>query len=127
MTPTRVRGLLVLTMLLVTVTVLSLIPGNRLTGNVVAETCEEAGCLELCDSTCADESMVCCQTNWASGVCAYERSCEEIYEYSLYQSLEVYQDTIRTPHDFYPSWKRFWVPLVTVTLILVYVMYRRRT
>jgi hypothetical protein len=96
------------------------IPTNGLTGNVVKESCGKLGCSELCDSngpnTCSS-GMVCCPTNWNTGVCDYESSCTKIQEYSIFQSLETYQDSVRTaPDAVHADWHSFFLPLALVII-----------
>lgn len=105
-----------------------LFPSNTLTGNVVSEQCKGIGCVELCDTAApvCGTGMACCQTHWGSGVCDYETNCEQIREYSLYQSLETYQDSVREqPEYLHADWQRFFLPLLVTLGILVYFIFQR--
>lgn len=109
------------------------LPGNPITGNAVLEetaTCGKLGCLELCEQgdfdSCSESGAICCPTQWESGVCALETECEQIRQYSLYQSLETYQDTVRErPGPVQPDWQRFLLPLFLVIGVIVYFVYKR--
>lgn len=109
-----------------------IIPSNHLTGNVVQEgTCKGLGCVELCEqgtdaaqSTCGS-GLVCCPTQWESGVCDYDVNCGRIREYSLFQSLETYQDSVRErPQQF--DMQRFILPLVLVLGIIAYFALKKQ-
>ena len=121
--------LLGMTVLLVGVAVM--LPQNGLTGHIVQEgTCKELGCVELCDqdmeNTCTDDT-VCCPTHWNSGVCDYQVNCEQIREYSLYQTLETYQDGVREqPSSIDTRWNRFMIPLLVTLVIIGYFVAKRR-
>jgi hypothetical protein len=101
------------------------IPSNSLTGHVVEESCGKLGCSELCDvgtNTCSD-GMVCCPTNWESGVCEYSTRCEQVREYSMFQSLETYQDSVRTtPPPVQASWRSFFLPLGLVIIACIVLL-----
>ena len=104
-------------------------PSNTLTGRVIQDgPCKGLGCVELCDqgnSTCHD-GTVCCPTHWNSGVCDYAVNCEKIREYSLYQTIETYQDSVREqPAPVDTGWSRFFLPLVLCLGIIVYFMVKR--
>jgi len=106
-------------------------PSNAITGNVVldnAETCGTLGCVELCDTDAAcSNGEVCCTTNWNTGVCDLEASCNKILEYSQYQSLEAYQDSTREqPSPIGITYSGFWMPLIVVFFIILYFVFRRR-
>lgn len=102
------------------------LPGNTVTGNTVKDTC--SGCLELCEQggSCTQKGMTCCFTHWESGVCSYESDCERIREYSLYQTLEVYQDTIREQAPaVQASWARFFFPLILTIACIAYFVRKK--
>lgn len=104
------------------------LPSNTLTGNVIQDgTCKGLGCVELCDSenTCT-EGLSCCQTHWDSGVCDYDVNCEKIREYSLYQSLETYQDGVREAPAPIAADYRFFIPLSMILIIIAYFIYKRK-
>lgn len=107
------------------------VPQNGITGNAVAEkTCGKLGCTELCDAeaenTCSQKGTVCCPTHWESGVCDYSVNCEKIREYSLYQNLETYQDTVReAPEPVEATWRRFFFPLLLTACIIGYFVWER--
>jgi hypothetical protein len=104
------------------------IPSNTLTGHIVQEgTCKGLGCVELCSEqmTCG-EGLTCCQTHWDSGVCDYETNCEVIRQYSLYQSLETYQDSVREKPSPITGDTYFIIPLAIVLLIIAYFIYQRK-
>jgi hypothetical protein len=99
------------------------IPSNALTGRVTQESCGSIGCSELCDqdgpNTCSKDA-VCCPTHWNTGVCDIETNCEKIREYSLYQSLETYQDSVRTtPSPVHADWQSFFLPMAAVILVCI--------
>ncbi len=106
----------------------ALLPRNSLTGTAPAqESCKGGGCLELCDqhaganasAQCSDREMTCCPTGWASGVCAYGPECASVLDYSRYQSLEVYADTVREREpEVQADWRRFFLPMLAVVLAL---------
>jgi hypothetical protein len=116
-----------------------LIPSNTLTGHVVKEkSCGSLGCSELCDpdgpnsgDDACSGGTVCCATHWqaegkSQGVCDYSTNCERIREYSLYQSLEQYQDSVREkPSEIDASWARFFLPLVLCFGIVGYFVLKR--
>lgn len=113
-----------------------LIPSNTLTGHIIKEgTCKELGCVEMCDydqiaktqqNTCKDEGTVCCFTHWNTGVCDYDVNCEKIREYSLYQSLDQYKETVsERPAPIDLSFKRFFLPMILVLSILGYFALSR--
>ena len=108
------------------------LPGNAITGNVIkddVETCGTLGCLELCDAgngTCSQEGEVCCHTHWSSGVCDLAVNCETVRSYSLYQSLETYQDSVRErPGPVQVGWSGFWLPIAIVVLVLAHFARQR--
>jgi|GEM_PF-5690059 len=113
------------------------IPSNTLTGHIIKEgTCKEMGCVELCDvgietvpegsTTCEDKGTVCCFTHWDTGVCDYETNCETIREYSLYQSIEQYRNTVEErPAVIDPRLGNFFFPLVVILGIIGYFMFAR--
>lgn len=104
-----------------------LVPSNTLTGHIVqSNSCKGIGCVELCDidAPACGEGLSCCPTQWNTGVCDYEVNCEKIREYSLYQSLEMYQDSVREqPAQIDTS--RFIIPLLLTLGILVYFIFKR--
>jgi hypothetical protein len=105
-------------------------PTNTLTGNVIVEgPCQGLGCVELCDvgaDVCA-KGLSCCPTQWETGVCDYSTNCERIREYSLYQTLETYQDGVREkPAPVQLDFQRFVVPLAIITIIIGYFAFKRR-
>lgn len=98
------------------------LPGNTLTGDAIG-TCGEIGCTELCDTKdqCTSSGQTCCFTHWESGVCDLATNCETIREYSLYQSIETYQDTVREqPSPLDPG--LFVIPLLVVAGALWFVL-----
>jgi hypothetical protein len=104
------------------------LPSNTLTGHIVQEgTCKGLGCVELCteQSSCG-AGLSCCQTHWESGVCDYEMNCEKIREYSLYQSLETYQDGVREQPSPVAADSHFIIPLAIVLVIIAYFIYKRK-
>lgn len=103
-------------------------PSNALTGNVVSEQCKGIGCVELCDAAApvCSAGMTCCATQWGSGVCDYKANCGQIMEYSIYQSLETYQDSVREqPVYVRADWERFFLPLLVTLGILAYFIFQR--
>lgn len=107
------------------------LPGNAITGNVVQDrTCGELGCLELCDydagNACSAEGTTCCYTHWDAGVCDYAFNCETVREYSLHQSLEAYQDSVRErPAPVDMGFRRFLLPLLLTFAIIGYFAWKR--
>lgn len=120
---------LILGMTILLIGIAVLVPHNSLTGRVVQEgTCKGLGCVELCEqsNTCGS-GTVCCSTHWSTGVCDYEVNCEKIREYSLYQTLETYQDGVREqPSPVDPSVSRFIIPLIATVIIIGYFVIKRR-
>jgi hypothetical protein len=108
------------------------VPTNNLTGNVIKEgPCGEYGCSELCDTDAQESACssgtVCCPTHWASGVCDYSVNCEKIREYSLYQTIEQYQDSVREkPTPVQADWQRFFLPLILTAGIIIYFILQRK-
>jgi hypothetical protein len=106
------------------------VPQNSLTGHIVQEgTCKGLGCLELCDQemeNACSEGLTCCSTQWSTGVCDYEVNCEQIREYSLYQTLETYQDSVREQPAPIEMNAKFFVVLASVIAIILYFVFKRR-
>ncbi len=106
------------------------LPNNMLTGKVIqSNTCGKLGCVQLCDVADAtpvcEKGTVCCLTHWNSGVCDYDTNCEKIREYSLFQTLEVYQDSIReSPAPIDPSFSRFFLPLIIIITCICLVIFK---
>jgi hypothetical protein len=116
-----------------------LLPSNSLTGYVVQDgTCQGMGCLELCEQDAPDgtpinpsvpacgEGLTCCRTHWASGVCEYPVNCETIREYSAYQAIETYQDSVREGPAPVMASTSFFLPILIIIGIIVYFMYLRK-
>jgi hypothetical protein len=111
-----------------------LLPSNTLTGKIVTEKpCDGLGCLQLCDQATTDaypidscgKDLVCCPTHWETGVCDYDFNCEKIREYSLYQTLETYQDSVREqPSEVQPSFERFFLPLIIILVFITFVIFK---
>lgn len=99
------------------------LPDNEITGKVVD--CPD--CVALCESD--DQCVggrVCCGTHWDSGVCGYANECEDVREYSLYQSLDLYEDTVRNkPPAVFAGWGPFFLPMLIVLSIVVYFVWKR--
>jgi hypothetical protein len=106
-------------------------PNNTLTTEeqYLEKDCSDLGCTELCvveSPSCNREGTICCATNWTQGVCAFPSECPAIQAFSEYETLAVYQDTIRhNPSDLKFDHERFFVTLFLILLIL-YIMHRRR-
>ncbi len=107
-------------------------PDNAITGNVIRDdvgTCDGLGCFELCDydsDTCQMPGETCCFTHWESGICDIPSSCDKIREYSLYQTLETYQDSVRErPAPISTEWKGFWIPIILVLAMLAFFAWQR--
>lgn len=124
-----------------------LFPTNSLTGNVVQDdVCGAVGCLQLCEQDALDaptaaadgairpaegsscgRGTVCCPTHWSSGVCDLPTNCEAIRQYSLYQTVETYQDSVRErPASILPDFQRFFLPLGAIITLIVVVVYMYR-
>lgn len=129
---------MILAMTVLLVGIAFFVPNNMLTGKVVqSDTCGKLGCLQMCDvnsagidtttntdSVCG-KGTVCCMTHWSSGVCDYETNCEKIREYSLFQTLETYQDSIReSPTPIEPSFSRFFLPLIIIITCICIVIFK---
>lgn len=118
-------------LIIVLVSITYFVPNNAITGNAVAEkTCGRLGCTELCEpdmeNTCSQKDTVCCSTHWDTGVCDYAVNCEKIREYSVYQNLETYQDTVREmPESVEATWQRFFFPLLLTACIIGYFVWER--
>jgi hypothetical protein len=124
-----VYALLALVVLLIGLSFL--LPSNTLTGRIITEPpCSGVGCVQLCDVGAEDacsREYVCCPTHWQSGVCDYSFNCEKIREYSLYQSLETYQDSVREqPASVQPDIERFFLPLVGIIVVIAFVIFKYR-
>jgi hypothetical protein len=109
------------------------LPSNTITGNAVKEpVCDGFNCLQLCDQdnpqpAACSEDMVCCRTHWASGVCSYESRCERLREYSLYQSIELYDDTVRgNPPRVVADWRSFILPLLLAGALIYFIVRRSK-
>lgn len=129
----RMRGIVfICALVLLLIGLAVFLPSNSLTGNTIhSQTCGELGCVELCDydaaNTCSAEGTACCFTHWESGVCDYEFNCERIREYSLHQSLEAYQDSIRErPAPVDTGFSRFLLPLLVTFAIICYFAWKRK-
>jgi hypothetical protein len=105
------------------------IPQNALTGKVVQDPCADGTCLELCEldgGTCSREGTVCCFTHWETGVCDYSANCERVREYSLFQPLELYRDTIQNPPPPERDWGRFLFPLLLTVACVAFLVRQWR-
>ncbi|HIH24137.1 TPA: hypothetical protein HA251_03830 [Candidatus Woesearchaeota archaeon] len=77
-------------------------------------------------SSC-ERGTVCCPTHWSSGVCDIASNCEAIRQYSLYQTVETYQDSVRErPASILPDFRRFFLPLGAIIMLIVVVVYMYR-
>jgi hypothetical protein len=115
--------------LLVLVLAALLFPSNSLTGNIIREPpCDGVGCVELCEvgASACERGTTCCYTHWDTGVCDYPGNCERIREYSLYQTLPTYIDSVRQePRDVTLSWGRFFLPLMLILGLTIYLIRKR--
>ena len=101
------------------------VPGNGITGRVVEPQCAGGECLSLCDTDADCTQGVCCTTRWESGVCSLPSECGKLLEYSMYQSLETYSDTVRDPPSAFGDWSRFVLPLLLTVGIVFYFAWHR--
>lgn len=98
------------------------LPGNPITGEAV-EPCPD--CLDFCenDGQCG-RGQTCCATAWETGVCGYD--CKTLGEYSEYQDVETYKDTLRgMPPEIHPGWKLFFLPMLAVLGAVAFIAARK--
>ena len=80
---------------------------------------------DVAQSSCGEE-FVCCRTFWQSGVCDYEFNCEKIQSYSLTQSLEEHQESIRENPELVADMRSFFIPLTITIAVFMYFMWKRK-
>lgn len=97
------------------------LPQNSITGFVVGDC---PGCGALCDDTneCSD-GLICCPTQWETGICHEPRSCAAMAQLSETQTLEEYT-TPETPRSLKNvAWKNFGMPLLAIFVCVAAVIY----